>query len=204
MIISCIGDSLTEGDYGVFGKRGIPNVKAENYPFFLSRLLNCEVRNFGKCGYTATMFLNNYENNNIRVEGSDIIIVLLGTNGGLDLDDCECQGNKDYKMLISLCREHAPEAQIIICTPPHVTSDPSLSGYGNAPKVQKSVDFVRAFADKENILMIDLASCPLFTAETESIMQSNDGVHFSEEGYKALAGYIAHWLKNMGLVEGQI
>ncbi len=34
MRICCLGDSLTEGDYGVFGKRGIANVHAENYPFF--------------------------------------------------------------------------------------------------------------------------------------------------------------------------
>ena len=32
--ICCLGDSLTEGDYGIFGKSGIANVKTDNYPCF--------------------------------------------------------------------------------------------------------------------------------------------------------------------------
>lgn len=27
MIICCLGDSLTEGDYGIFGSRGVGNVQ---------------------------------------------------------------------------------------------------------------------------------------------------------------------------------
>ena len=49
-VICCLGDSLTEGDYGIFGKSGIANVQPENYPYFLSKITGWEVRNFGKCG----------------------------------------------------------------------------------------------------------------------------------------------------------
>ena len=52
-VIVCIGDSLTEGDYGVKGKRGIANVQPKGYPYFLEQIMDCEARNFGKCGYTA-------------------------------------------------------------------------------------------------------------------------------------------------------
>ena len=38
MKIACIGDSLTEGDYGVSGKVGIANVHKENYPSFLAKM----------------------------------------------------------------------------------------------------------------------------------------------------------------------
>lgn len=41
----CIGDSLTEGDYGVYGKSGIANVCEKNYPYFLSQMLNVPVIN---------------------------------------------------------------------------------------------------------------------------------------------------------------
>ena len=49
MKICCLGDSLTEGDYGVKGKSGIANVKKENYPYFLAQSTGWEVKNFGFC-----------------------------------------------------------------------------------------------------------------------------------------------------------
>lgn len=71
MVISCIGDSLTEGDYGVFGKRGIANVHKENYPYFLALLTGAEVHNFGKCGFTSTDYRKYYEKGNVDVKGSE-------------------------------------------------------------------------------------------------------------------------------------
>lgn len=47
-LICCIGDSLTEGDYGISGCTGIPNVKTENYPYFLEKEVNCTVINYGR------------------------------------------------------------------------------------------------------------------------------------------------------------
>ena len=95
-----MGDSLTEGDYGVYGKRCIANVQKENYPYFLSKIFNAEVRNFGKCGFTATHYLNYYKEGNVNLENADVIIIMLGTNGGHD-DVNETQANIDYKELIS-------------------------------------------------------------------------------------------------------
>ena len=31
-VICCIGDSLTEGDYGMYGVTGVANVHEKNYP----------------------------------------------------------------------------------------------------------------------------------------------------------------------------
>ena len=50
-VIICIGDSLTEGDYGIKGKSGIVNVQPKGYPYFLEKMLDCEARNYGKCGF---------------------------------------------------------------------------------------------------------------------------------------------------------
>ena len=193
-VVVCIGDSLTEGDYGVKGKRGIANVQEKGYPYFLEQMTGWEVRNFGKCGYTSVSYLKYYKEGNVRLCGADAIVVMLGSNGALALD-IDYQGNKDYHELITLLRHDAPDAKILLCTPPHVTTNPEYSNCGYAEKVGKAVEWVRAYAEKEGIDLIDTANAPSFTDETEHIMQPNDGLHFGEVGYKALAEFIADNLK---------
>ncbi len=190
MIISCIGDSLTEGDYGIFGKNGIANVHSENYPYFLSKLTKSEVRNFGKCGFSSTAFLKYYRGGNVDVAGSDIIIVMLGTNGGMSPDQ-ESEENKAYKALISELEKDAPKAKIFLCTPPHATENPEFSNFGYANQVENAVKFIRKYAEENGKALIDVANCPYFTAETENIMQPNDGLHFGKLGYEKLAEFIS-------------
>lgn len=195
-IIVCIGDSLTEGDYGVKGARGIANVQEKGYPYFLEQMTGWEARNFGKCGYTSVNYLKYYKEGNVRLCGADAIVVMLGTNGALDPDNA-CQGNDDYVELVNLLKHDAPCAKILLCTPPHVTENPEYSNCGYAEKVEKAVKWVRTYAEKEGIDLIDTANAPAFTAETEHVMQPNDGLHFGEEGYKALAEFIAEELKKI-------
>lgn len=194
MKIICLGDSLTEGDYGIPGKRGIANVHAENYPFFLSKILNAETVNYGKCGYRASTFLKFYEDGNVSLEGADVIIVMLGTNGGHSGRE-ETNDNACYKRLIEHCKRDAVGARIFLCTPPHVTSDTRYSNCGYAPQVEQAVSFVRAYAKESGEELIDLALCPYFTEETEAVMQPNDGLHFAKEGYMTLASVLADELK---------
>ncbi len=189
MQICCIGDSLTEGDYGIFGRRGIANVFPENYPYFLACESGATVKNYGKCGYTATSYLRHYDEGNAPLEGADVVLILLGTNGGLD-GDRDTPGNKDYETLVSRVRRDAPNALPVLITPPHATENPMMSNCGYAPQVKKAVAFVRDFAAREDLPLIDLADCGLFTAETEMKMQPQDGVHFSKEGYRTMAHYI--------------
>ena len=190
MKISCIGDSLTEGDYGVKGKKGIANIHKENYPYFLKQLTGADVCNFGKCGFTSSDYRKYYDDGNVDVKSSDIIIIMLGTNGGLD-PKTETQGNRDYKYIVNKCRIDAPRSKIILCTPPHVTENSEYSNYGYADQVRKSVEFVRKYASEADLKLIDTALCDDFNAKSEPIMQPNDGLHFGREGYKRLAEYIA-------------
>ncbi len=190
MIIACLGDSLTEGDYGVFGKRGIANVHEENYPYFLGEMLNAEVRNYGKCGYRAKMYLKYYLSGEVKLTDADIVIIMLGTNGGL-VPDVENDENTAYIKLAELCRRDAPRAEIYLCTPPHATENKSYSNCGYAEQVEKAVLFVRKYAREGGFPLIDIASSGIFTAENESIMQPNDGLHFGKIGYETLARFIA-------------
>ena len=50
--ILCIGDSLTEGDYGS-EPEGTANVHPEGYPYFLEKYLGVTAINAGKCGFTS-------------------------------------------------------------------------------------------------------------------------------------------------------
>ena len=142
MKIACIGDSLTEGDYGVFGKRGIANVNEKGYPYFLAKSTGATVLNYGKCGYTSTTYLEYYKSGAIDVNNTDIILVMLGTNGGLDPKN-DVQGNKDYLSLISRLKNDAPLAKIVLITPPHVTSDPTMSNCGYQKNIDSAIPVVK-------------------------------------------------------------
>ncbi len=197
MIISCIGDSLTEGDYGVFGKRCIANVKEKSYPYFLKKELDCEVRNFGKCGYRASHSLAYYKSGEVDVKDSDFIVICLGTNGGIDPMNFDAPENKAYLEIIELCKKDAPDARILLCTPPHATENPEYSNCGYAKQIKDAVDFVRTLCAKNGYLMLDLYARPEFSAQTEYIMQPNDGLHFSEIGYLVLAHIVADAIREL-------
>ncbi len=182
MMIVCLGDSLTEGDYGIFGKSGIANVQEENYPYFLARYLKAEVRNFGRCGYRSSNYLKYYQDGNVDVKNADIIIIMLGTNGGQSASE-ETADNMSYIKLIELCKQDAPKAEIVLCTPPHATRDSEYSNCGYAEQVEQAVLFVRKVAKEHDVALIDVASCPHFNAENEKTMQPNDGLHFGKAGY---------------------
>ncbi len=196
MIISCIGDSLTEGDYGVFGKSGIADLREKNYPYFLQLLSGATVRNFGKCGYTSSSYLKNFDANGVKVEGSDVIIIMLGTNGGLKIDEPNYQGNLDYIELVKVCKMRAPSAKIFLCTPPHATQNPKRSNFGYAKQAEEGAEFVRSFAKENDLFLVDTAACPDFTDKNEDIMQPNDGLHFGEIGYYILAKFIFEGIKS--------
>lgn len=199
MKILCIGDSLTEGDYGYKYQRGVKNVHPENYPYFLSKILGVETVNAGKCGFTPGKYLQYYQEGNVTAKGADAVIILLGTNGGLD-PDSETQGNADYEKLVACVRRDAPDAVILVCTPPHVTENPAYINCGYAERVKKAEKWVLAYAERSGFPLIDLADAPMFTAENEKIMQLNDGLHFGATGYLKMAEFIAErispYLKN--------
>lgn len=197
MIIACLGDSLTEGDYGVFGKRGIAAVHNENYPYFLAELTNAQTLNYGKCGYTATSYLAHYTEGNVPLDSNiDLVLIMLGTNGGMSAQK-ETQGNQDYETLIELCQKDAPNATVILCTPPHATENPVLANCGFAKITQDAGQFIKRVAEEKKLRCIDTQQIPEFTAENEAIMQPNDGLHFGKIGYRVLASFIAEQIRDL-------
>ena len=196
MAILCIGDSLTEGDYGIRGKSGIADVHSENYPYFLSLLTGEETRNFGKCGWRSSRMLNWYKTGAIPVQDASDIIVMLGTNGGQTPEGTSMDDLAYKELIFSLLRD-APRAKLWLCTPPHVTVNPAMSNCGYRKQVDDASAFIRSFSKEQDLLLIDLAADARFSDETESLYQPNDGLHFGKEGYKMLAGAIAEGMGRM-------
>ena len=195
-IICCIGDSLTAGDYGVFNMSGIANVQEKGYPYFLKELTHAEVKNYGYCGARSTDILNVMNKGLIDLKDSDIIIIMLGTNGGQT-----SQGNsKDDLAFISIvnkCRLDSKKARIVLVTPPHATTDKNKSNYGYYNNVKSAAEFISNFASVNGYQLIDLFNDNHFNSDNEDIMQPNDGLHFSEIGYKTMAEIIYSSIKDL-------
>ncbi len=189
MIICLIGDSLTEGDYGVPGKSGIANVHKENYPYFLARATGAEVRNFGKCGWRSSDMLKWFKEGGLDLKGANKIVIMLGANGG-QARKGDTPDNLAYKELVEGVRKAAPEAEVYLATSPNATVNPAYSNCGYMPQVTEAACFVRKYAEETGLPLIDLFRNPKFSPASEWRYQPNDGLHFTEEGYRVLAGEI--------------
>ena len=94
--VLCIGDSLTQGCYYNGGLQGHSSGKAiaENYPYFLSKMSNWNVKNAGVSGYSPVNWWEAYTHQDELTEDVlidkfkglnfadyDFYIIWLGTNG---------------------------------------------------------------------------------------------------------------------------
>lgn len=199
MVICCIGDSLTEGDYGIKGKTGIANIHPENYPHFLSKLTGAEVRNFGKCGWRSSHMLEWYQKGGLDLKGASLILIMLGTNGGQNSSGSSPE-NSAYLKLIHSIQTDVPGAVLMLLTPPHATEDPSFSNCGYMPQILEAQKFTRQTALSLDLPLIDLALSPRITSETEAKLQSNDGLHFNEDGYRILAEEVLSGIRKNGFI----
>lgn len=133
--ILCIGDSLTEGDHGKIEDGAVMNVKHTNYPFYLSKILNnLNITNAGKCGYKAKSWYNG-EFSKYTYTNYDVVIILMGINGGLTDEHIDDGGDVEkypldntagytayYCKLIEELIKSNNKLQIILCSYPHVQS----------------------------------------------------------------------------------
>jgi len=186
MRIACLGDSLTEGDYGIKGKSGIANVHDKNYPYFLSLLMQCEVKNFGKCGARSSYILQCYSEGLFDVTDCDIVLIMLGTNGGQSAEG-DSDENRAYEQLLNRISQDAPMAKIMLITPPNASMNKEYSNNGYMPQVEQAQGFTRRMAQKYGLELIDISQSVYLRPEYEYIFQNADGLHFTLMGYYKLA-----------------
>jgi lysophospholipase L1-like esterase len=189
--VLCIGDSLTEGDYGS-GTAGKANKQILNYPYYLAKTLCCQTINYGLCGKNAQNYYTDYYSL-ADISDCDVILVMLGTNRGLDGDY-----GKYYNKLIEAVKKDMKEGAIIVLiTPQSATTDSSKVTYGYSVNVASAYAFVTNYANENDIAMIDAYMYSPIQPDMETFYQPNDGLHMAREGYKAFAEFIADELVNI-------
>lgn len=77
--VLCIGDSLTSGAY--YGQGWTGASIQQNYPYYLGRMLNCEVTNGSQSGWSASDWYRDYITTHNYAD-YDTVIIWLGTNYG--------------------------------------------------------------------------------------------------------------------------
>ncbi len=193
--IVCIGDSLTEGDYGL-ADSNVPPIHYESYPYYLERLLNCHVVNQGQCGLDARQYLDFFDTEGIDVSGADIVLVMLGTNRGLTRLGSE--NKAAYQTLIHRLKEQMKNGStLLLVTPPHATEDPEKARCGYAPAVEDARTEVLALAAANGLPVIDAYTESPIQAAREDVYQPVDGLHMGREGYEVFAGYMAQKIQEM-------
>ena len=193
--IVCIGDSLTEGDYGS-NPAGTMNVHAENYPYFLAEITGANVKNAGRCGYSAELYYNNQLSKVALSEETDLVLIMLGTNNGLtDTIDADTSASHYasyaktqtgyYARIIETCMEKTNgRAQIILMTPPVTTQR-------NRTSLETTVSVIKKFGEKYGLPVIDNYYACGITYENIGKYMPIDKLHCGYTGYKLLANYIA-------------
>ena len=205
--ILCIGDSLTEGDYGS-EPSGTMNVQSENYPFFMQKYLDCEVSNQGKCGYTPIAYWNNQiKKINFKSINPQIVVIMLGTNGAMtdtlesdvdvydDYNEYADTGTGDYCKIIEYVNEQLNgKVQIVLCTCPFVDSSRRP---GNAYNVDNANVVIPKIADKYNLPLIDVQKELGLSKLNTKMFQPIDGLHFGRFGYSRLGTFIGSKIKSL-------
>ena len=202
--IVCVGDSLTYGDYGttVHGK-GYPH--AENYPYYLAKYTGASVEWYACGGYTAKALARDYSNGvfsgigrpgvSVSVKDADIVLVMLGTNGGLPLVGDRSNYDACLSLANNLKNDVKKGARVVLMTPPPATTDESKVNYGYAPNVASAYAGIYKIAGNLSLPVFDVYRDSGFSDENEALFRPNDGLHFAGVGYGALAAFAANELR---------
>ena len=198
--ILCIGDSLTQGDYGS-NPAGTINIKSENYPFYLNKYLNkfvtTNVINAGRCGFTSTTY---WENKVKTIDFTNVktIVIMLGTNGYLtdtiesdtkitDGQSYENYANThtgNYCKIIEYCFEKTSNlAQIILITPPKTSQR-------DVTKMKTLVEVIKKIGKKYSLKVLDGYNEFGISPSNFNTMLPIDGLHGGKLAYKKIASFI--------------
>ncbi|MBR0413817.1 MAG: hypothetical protein IJI67_01940 [Clostridia bacterium] len=181
--VACIGDSITYGY--TLQKR-----EETAYPAQLQSLLGSgyKVVNYGITGRTVALsgdfpyaLEDAYEKS--KAFTPDIVLLMLGTNDTKKANWNKEQFENDYAFIVEGYRGLPNRPQVYVMTPPPLYFE---GGNNDAPDKnvleKEVVPFIRAFARKEQLPLIDVYKA--FEGKPQWL---SDGCHLNEEGAKQLA-----------------
>lgn len=200
--ILCIGDSLTQGDYGSYPE-GTANVHKWNYPSYLAEITRATVTNKGHCGATCVSYWNNDVPTIDITKEYEAIYIFLGTNGGLsDTINTDAIGD-DYRnfnqttqtgaycSIVSWCKEKFPNAKIFLLNFPYNSRSESWTNSNSA--------IVAKIGEKFNVPVLDIMNKSPFTRDNGQIyrpvgydetLEPYGNLHFGRLGYLTLANVV--------------
>ena len=185
--ILCLGDSLTDGLYADTSKGLIQ----ENYPYYLSRMINAEVNNVGKNGsYPTECYKVTLPKQDISKY--DTAIIWLGTNGGLFNTGIDVEGTEAnyYCKIIEYLLSKKQDIVIFICKVFITGELHSGVTVANVTETNKTIDTI---ANKYNLSVIDLSD--LGFANHPELHANIDNTHFGKAGNIFIANRIANFMQ---------
>lgn len=185
--ILCLGDSLTDGLYADNSKGLIK----ENYPYYLSRMINAEVNNVGKNGsYPTECYKVTLPKQDISKY--DTAIIWLGTNGGLFNTGIDVEGTEAnyYCKIIEYLLAKKQDIKIFLCKV-FITGELHTGvTYANVSETNKTIDTI---ANKYNLSVVDLSD--LGYANHPELHANIDNTHFGKAGNIFIANRITNFMQ---------
>lgn len=196
--VLCDGDSLTQGDYGS-NPPGTANIHEENYPYFLNKITGWETVNNGECGISTKAFWER-RTKNISYDDIDLVIIFLGTNGGLtdtlesdvigdDYNNYANTNTGSYCKIIEYIKAKKPNMQFCLCTLPQM-------GAISRVELENTNKVIEKIAHKYNLPIADLYNKSKMNFTNGNIYRPIDNLHFGRLGYLTLAGEIEELFYN--------
>ncbi|MFC1581739.1 GDSL-type esterase/lipase family protein [Candidatus Neomarinimicrobiota bacterium] len=182
MRVACVGNSITVGVW-------LSNPAEDSYPAVLGGLLGSDydVRNFGSSGSTVLKNgdLPYWETSSYQsaLEFSpDIVVILLGTNDSTPenwvfSDEFEA----DYVALIESFKIENADAELILCYPPPILSDPD----SEANLINELIPKISAVGNQTGSRVLNLYES--FEGHSELY---HDGVHPNKDGHQVIANLV--------------
>lgn len=189
----CIGDSLTRG------YNGSSNLE-KCYPYYFNKFTKIETVNYGLSGRTAKGLWDEFVSTWASIPNYDLVIIYLGTNGGLtDSIDTDCNlsdytKNADtntgcYGKILGRIKAENPNCKIFV-----------VAGPNEYVRRTSMNSVVRNLAKAYNVGLIDLENSMLTDdGNPQSISRQTyrpiDGIHYNELGFLTLASLIYDEMK---------
>lgn len=188
--ILCIGDSLTLGYYA--DQLVFQGAIKQNIPYYLSRMLDAEVRNEGQNGSAASIWRATHPG--FDYTPYDTVMVWLGTNGGLDSSEISTPGTEayNYNQLVQEIKAGNPKCRIILLK---VFVTGQLHSELTWPTYQQTNTCIDAIATANSIsYVVDLSD--LRYAIHPELHTASDNNHFTKGGNIYVANVLVKYLKD--------
>jgi len=177
-VVLCLGDSITAGEYPTFLQDLLDEAKVR------ARVYNC-----GMPGYTSGAYLEFLRSFGLfRAVRPDFVLLQLGTNDArTDFAHTETtKFRRNMTEIVRLLREElypGRPPQVLISTVPPILPGPAVFTEESARRIAREINpAVRDIAEKLGLGLVD--NYRLFEPHPDWLA---DGVHPTEEGYRAMA-----------------